>query len=79
MKSVSITEAAGARLTSLWGNLWRWIGFVTLVVGIVTAALDKSFGGFTPVVWFLIAIFSFLIVICTEIVLTRLALEKKEK
>ena len=76
---VSIAEKSGARLVSIWGNLWRWIGFVTLVAGIVTAALDKSFGGFTPIIWFLIAIFSFIVVVCTEIVLTRLVLEKKEK
>lgn len=66
-----------ARLTVLWGNLMRYLGFSTLIVGIVTAAMDKSFGGFTPILWFLIAIFCFIIVVCTEIVQTRLFLEGK--
>ena len=31
------------------------IGDILLVVGIVTAALDTSIAGFTPVVWILLA------------------------
>ena len=76
----SIPKKSGTRLVAMWGDLWRYLGFATLVVGIVTAALDVSFGGFAPIYWFLIAIFSFIIVVCTEVALTRAFLEnKKEK
>ena len=63
-----------------WGNFMRFLGFGCLIVGIVTAAMNKSFGGFTPILWFLIAIFCFIIVVCTEVVLLRDFFEsKKEK
>jgi len=57
----------------------RYIGFATLIAGIVTAAVDKSFGGFTPIYWFLIAIFCFIIVVCTEVVQLRMFFESKEE
>ena len=66
------------RLTTLWGNLMRYLGFACLIVGIVTAALDVTFGGFAPIYWFLLAIFCFIIVVCTEIHLTRVFLENKK-
>ena len=69
------------KLVATWGDLNRFLGFAFLIVGIVTAALDKTFGGFAPFVWFLPAIFFFfMIVVCTEVVLLRISLEsKKEK
>ena len=67
-------------MEALWGDLNRYLGFAFLIAGIVTAALDVTFGGFAPIFWFLLAIFSFIIVICTEIVILRKSLEsKKEK
>jgi hypothetical protein len=67
-------------LTGVWGNFMRWVGFVCLTIGIVTAALDVTFDSFATIYWFLIAIFCFIIVVCTEVVLTREALlSKKEK
>jgi uncharacterized membrane protein len=68
------------KLTALWGNFMRFLGLACLIVGIVTAAMAKAFGGFTPIVWFLIAIFCMVTVVCTEVALTRDFLEsKKEK
>jgi uncharacterized membrane protein len=68
------------KLTALWGNFMRFLGLACLIVGIVTAAMGKAFGGFTPIVWFLIAIFCMVTVVCTEVALTRDFLEsKKEK
>ena len=70
----------GRTTVALWGDFCRYLGFALLIVGIVTAALDKTFGGFTPILWFLLAIFCFIIVVCTEVRLTRMFLEsKKEK
>jgi hypothetical protein len=56
----------------------RWLGLACLIVGIVTAAMDKAFGGFTPTYWFLIAIFCLVTVTCTEVNLTRDFLESKK-
>jgi uncharacterized membrane protein len=68
------------KLTALWGNFMRFLGLACLIVGIVTAAMGKAFCGFTPIVWFLIAIFCMVTVVCTEVALTRDFWEsKKEK
>lgn len=76
LTGITVSRTTVAR----WGDLCRCLGFALLIVGIVTAALDKTFGGFTPILWFLLAIFFFIIVVCTEIALTRMSLEsKKEK
>ena len=58
-------------LAGLWGNIHRYIGLTSFVIGIVTAALNVSLSGFTPIIWFLIAIFCFIIVVCTEVVQLR--------
>lgn len=67
------------RLTVLWGDLMRYLGFALLIVGIVTAALNVSFGGFSPILWFLLAIFCFIIVVCTEVHLIKLFLESRKE
>jgi len=76
----SLPQKTGVRLVALWGDLWRYIGFACLIIGIVTAALDVTFGSFATIYWFLIAIFSFIIVVCTEVAKIGILLEsKKEK
>jgi len=32
------------------------LGKLLLTIGIVTAAINKTFGGFTPILWFLLAL-----------------------
>ena len=67
-------------MEALWGDFNRYLGFALLITGIVTASLDVTFGGFAPIFWFLLAIFCFIIVICTELVQLRMGLDsKKEK
>ena len=44
---------------------------VTFVLGIVTASLNVSLAGFTPLIWFLISIQSVLVTICVEITTIR--------
>lgn len=51
--------------------LMEWLAMIMLIVGIVTAALDATFGGFTPIIWFLIVIWAVLIIICTEVTQIR--------
>ncbi len=65
-------------MEALWGNFHRFLGLTVVIVGIVTAALDVTFGGFAPIFWFLLAILSFIIVICTEVVRLRKFLESKK-
>ena len=48
-----------------------------LIVGIVTAALNATFGGFAPILWFLLALSAFLGVICGELFRILAILESK--
>ena len=50
----------------------RCLGLALLIVGIITGVMDKSFGGFAPIYWFLLAIFWFIIVVAIEVALLRL-------
>ena len=59
-------------------NLLEWLVVTMLIVGIVTAALNATFGGFTPIMWFLIAFVAILIIICTEVTQIREFLESKK-
>lgn len=60
-------------------ELAEWVSLIMLVVGIVTAALNATFGGFTPIIWFLIALWFMLVVICTEITRIRESSEKSKQ
>jgi len=50
-----------------YGVILRFLGACLLVVGLVAAGLDARWAGFTPVVWFLLALAAFLGVICNEL------------
>ena len=56
----------------------RVLAIVLLIVGIVTAALNASFGGFTPIMWFLLALADLLIITCHEVMTIRISLESKK-
>jgi uncharacterized membrane protein YiaA len=60
-----------------WIFLLRILGVVLLIIGILAAALDMSFRGFTPVYWVLLALASFLGVVCNSLFRIVLQLEKK--
>ena len=51
---------------------------VLIIVGIVTAALNATFGGFTPIMWFLLALVVLLIITCHEVLTIRIFLESKK-
>ena len=59
-------------------EVFEWVSMIMLIVGIVTAALNATFGGFTPIMWFLIALLAMLIVICTEVSQIREFLQTKK-
>ena len=56
----------------------RVLVVVLVIVGIVTAALNKTFGGFTPIIWFLLALIVLLIITCHEVLTIREWLESKK-
>ncbi len=56
----------------------RYLAVVLLIVGIVTAALNATFGGFTPIMWFLLALVVVLIITCHEVMTIRTLLENKK-
>ena len=71
-----ISDKLGRKFVVNAANFSRILALVLLIVGIITAALEKTFGGFTPVIWFLLAIFWVIIVACTEVALLRLDTKK---
>ena len=56
----------------------RVLVMVLLIVGIVTAALNATFGGFTPTLWFLLALAVLLIITCSEVLRIADFLESKK-
>jgi len=52
---------------SLHGVVLRIVAFCLIVVAIVAAVLDAKWGGFTPVVWLLLALGFLMGVICNEL------------
>ncbi len=56
----------------------RYLAIVLLIVGIVTAALNATFGGFTPILWFLLALAVLLIITCSEVLRIADLLESKK-
>jgi hypothetical protein len=56
----------------------RVLVVVLTLVGIVMAALNISLGGFTPIMWFLLAIIDLGIITCHEVMTIRTSLEKKK-
>ena len=59
-------------------NMLEWPVLIFLFIGIITAALNVTISGFTPVVWFLLSFWCVLVIICMEITMTRAALERKK-
>ncbi len=59
-------------------NILEWLVVAWLIAGIVTAALNLTFGGFTPVMWFVLALWAVLVIICSEVTMLREFLEKKK-
>ena len=59
-------------------NLLAWLVVAMLIVSIASTALDVTFSGFTPIMWFLIAFVAILIIICIEVTKIREFLESKK-
>ncbi len=59
-------------------NILELLVVALLIVGIVTAALNLTFGGFIAMLWFLLALVAILIIICSEVTMIRELLESKK-
>ena len=59
-------------------TILEWLVMILLFVGVVTAVLNISLAGFTPIVWVLISLWALVLIICTEVTQIREFLEKKE-
>lgn len=59
-------------------NILETLVVIFLIIGIITAVLNVTFGGFTPVLWFLLAFWAVLIIICMEVTMIRAFLESKK-
>lgn len=59
-------------------NILEWLVMIMLIVGVVTAVLNITLAGFTPIIWVLISLWALIMIICTEVTQIREALEKKE-
>ncbi len=67
-----------SRKRSLGHYFPRYLAVILLIVGIVTAALNATFGGFTPIMWFLLALAILLIITCGEVLRIADFLESKK-
>ena len=59
-------------------NLLRLLVGALLIVGIVTGALNVTVGGFTPILWLLLALVLVLIITCHEVLMIRTYLVNKK-
>jgi membrane protein YdbS with pleckstrin-like domain len=59
-------------------HIFEWLVTIFLFAGIITAVLNVSFGGLTPVFWFLLAFWLVLVIICMEVTMIRAFLELKK-
>ncbi len=60
-------------------EILEWIFMALLLVGIVTAALDVTVGGFTPIIWFVLSVGVILVIICMEVSMIRAFLESRKQ
>ena len=59
-------------------NILEWLVMILLIVGVVTAVLNMTLAGFTPIIWVLISLWALIMIICTEVTQIRESLEKQE-
>ncbi|MCW3993245.1 MAG: hypothetical protein NWE85_01590 [Candidatus Bathyarchaeota archaeon] len=69
---------AEKKKVNLIRNILETLVAIFLIVGIITAVLNITFGGFTPVHWFLLAFWAVLVIICMEVTMIRAYLERKK-
>ena len=71
-----ISDKFGRQFVVNAASFARFLALAMLIVGIITGAMDKAFGGFIPLYWFLLSIQGFIVVACIEVALLRLDTKK---
>ena len=59
-------------------NVLEWPVIIFLFIGIITAALNVTISGFSPIMWFLLSFWFVLVIICMEVTMMRAGLERKK-
>jgi hypothetical protein len=73
-----LNNQTASRKRSVGHYFPRYLAVVLLIVGIITGALDAKFGGFTPIMWFLLALAVLVIITCREVLSIADFLESKK-
>jgi hypothetical protein len=60
-------------------SILEWPALALFIVGIVTAALDVTVGGFTPIVWLVLSFGLILVIVCMEVSMIRAFLESRKQ
>ncbi len=60
-------------------DMLEWLFMALLLVSIITAALDVTIGGFTPIIWFVLSFGVILVIICMEVSMIRAFLESRRQ
>ena len=69
---------AQKKRVKLYRSIFEPLVAIFLFVGIITAVLNVSFGGFSPAFWFLLVFWLVLVIICMEVTMIRAFLERKK-
>ena len=56
-------------------DIFEWPFMIFFLVGVLTAAFNVTWGGFTPLIWLMVALLFLLCIICFEVTLIRLHLK----
>ncbi len=73
-----VYEAESKKFTR-YHDILEWPAMALLIIGIVTAALDITLGGFTPIIWFVLSFGLILVIICMEVSMIRAFLESRKQ
>ena len=71
-------EAEKKRVTR-YHNLLEIPVLIFLFIGIITAALNVTIGGFSPILWFVLSFWFVLLIICMEVSMIRANLDRKKQ
>lgn len=73
------TYEAEKKKVTRYHNMLEVPVLIFLFIGIITGALNVTIAGITPVVWFLLSFWCVLVIICMEVTMIRVALERKKQ
>ena len=59
-------------------EILEWPLIIFFFVGIITAALDVTISGFSPILWFVLSFWFVLVIICMEVSMIRANLDRRK-